>query len=135
MEGTSFAWYRHREKDFLSYFFHEGNLVFCSDLEGLMAQFHIQYDSSEWRLFIDSSKRSLKAVLLHNGGRYASIPVAHSVYLKETYENLELVLKKVGYQNQNWLVRGDLKVLRMLLGQQAGYTKYPCFLCLCDSRD
>ena len=23
----------------------------------------------------------------------------------------------------------------MLLGQQAGYTKYPCFICLCDSRD
>ena len=29
---------------------------------------------------------------------------------------------------------GDLKVLSMLLGQQGGYTKYPCFLCLWDSR-
>lgn len=100
-----------------------------------MAQFHIQYGSSECRLFIDSSKRSLKAVLLHNGGRYAFIPVAHSVYLKETYENLELVLKKVGYQNQNWFICGNLKVLCMLLVQQAGYTKYLCFLCLWDSID
>ncbi|XP_067010050.2 serine-rich adhesin for platelets [Anabrus simplex] len=73
----------------------EDNLVFCSDLERLMAQFHIRYDSSEWKLFIDSSKRSLKAVLLHNGGCYVSIPVAHSMYLLKTYENLELVLKKV----------------------------------------
>ena len=29
---------------------------------------------------------------------------------------------------------GELKVLSMLLGQQEGYTKYPRFLCLWDSR-
>ena len=29
---------------------------------------------------------------------------------------------------------GDLKVVAILLGQQRGYTKYPCFLCLWDSR-
>lgn len=100
-----------------------------------MAQFHVNHDPAEWRLFIDSSKRILKAVLLHNNSRYASIPVGHSVYLKETYENLKLVFNKLGYQNHKWLVCGDLKVLCMLLGQQGGYTKFPCFLCLWDSRD
>lgn len=30
---------------------------------------------------------------------------------------------------------GDLKIICMLLGQQSGYTKYPCFICLWDSRD
>ncbi|KRX13342.1 hypothetical protein T07_144 [Trichinella nelsoni] len=29
---------------------------------------------------------------------------------------------------------GDFKVLCMLLGQQSGYTKFPCFLCEWDSR-
>ena len=29
---------------------------------------------------------------------------------------------------------GYLKILCMLLGQQVGYTKYPCFLCLWDSK-
>ena len=27
-----------------------------------------------------------------------------------------------------------LQIITILLGMQAGYTKYPCFLCLWDSR-
>jgi len=68
-------------------------------------------------------------VLLNNGGFYASIPLGHSVHLKETYENLELILRKLKYEDHGWKVYRDLKVLCMLLGQQGGYTKYPCFLC------
>jgi hypothetical protein len=52
----------------------------------------VEYKTGEWRLFIDSSKRSLKVVLLHNGNLLASVPVVHSVHLKETYENLEQLL-------------------------------------------
>jgi hypothetical protein len=89
---------------------------------------------NEWRLFIDSSKRSLKAVLLHNGNYYTSLPIGHSVHLKESYENLELVLTKIGYTAHDWMIFGDMKVLCMLLGQQAGYTKYLCFMCEWDSR-
>jgi hypothetical protein len=84
---------------------------------------------NEWRLFIDSSKRSLKAVVLHNSNNYASLPIGHLLHLKESYENLELVLTKIGYKAHDWMICGDLKVLCMLLGQQAGYTKYPCFMC------
>jgi hypothetical protein len=84
---------------------------------------------NEWQLFIDLSKRSLKAVLLHNGNNYASLPISHSLHLKESYENLELVLTKIGYTAHDWMICGDLKELCMLLGQQAGCTKYPCFLC------
>jgi hypothetical protein len=29
-----------------------------------------QHNTPEWRLFIDSSKVNLKAVLLHNGNKY-----------------------------------------------------------------
>jgi hypothetical protein len=46
---------------------------------------------NKWRLLIDSSKRNLKVVLLHNGNNYASLSIGHSVHLKENYENLELV--------------------------------------------
>ena len=28
----------------------------------------------------------------------------------------------------------DLKMVNFLLGQQSGYTKYPCSLCMCDSK-
>ncbi|GFV21245.1 uncharacterized protein TNCV_183961 [Trichonephila clavipes] len=93
------------------------------------------YEPEEWRLFIDSSKRSLKAVLLHNGNRYASVPVGHSVHLKECYENLEFILNKLSYSDHKWTICGNLKVISMLLGQQSGYTKFPCFLCEWDSRD
>ena len=40
-------------------------------------------------------KTSLKAVLLNNGNTYASLPVAHSVHMKESYENLYVVLNKI----------------------------------------
>ncbi|GBM53191.1 hypothetical protein AVEN_14221-1 [Araneus ventricosus] len=45
-----------------------------------------------------------------------------------------MILEKFNYQENRWMVCGDFKMLTMLLGQQAGYTKYPCFLCLWDSR-
>jgi hypothetical protein len=87
----------------------------------------VVYDASEWRLFIDSSKRSLKGVLLHSGNKYASVPVAHSIHLKETYESLEILLNKKKYKDHGWVICGDSKVLCMLLGQQPGCTKFPCF--------
>ena len=92
------------------------------------------YDTKEWRLFIDNSKAILKCVLLHNGNRYAYEPIGYSVHLKETYENIKILITKIKYFDHNWLIYGDIKILCVLLGQQGGYTKYPCFLCLWDSR-
>jgi len=135
-KGTTFSWYRNREMEFKQFFSKEGPLVFCNNISGLIQYFGKYYDVNEWRLFIDSSKRSLKGVLLHNGNQLASIPIAHSVHLKETYENLHiLMLEKVQYPLHKWIVCGDLKVLGMLLGQQGGYTKFPCFFCEWDSRN
>lgn len=132
--GTSIYVYRKREQQFSNFFVQEGDLVYCSDIPGLMNEFGVEYKKEDWRLFIDSSKTSLKAVLLHNGNTYASIPVGHSVHMKESYENLEIVLNKIGYSAHGWMICGDLKVTCMLLGQQGGFTKFPCFLCEWDSR-
>jgi hypothetical protein len=41
-----------------------------------------EYDLSVWRLFIDTSKRSLKGVFLHEGNVFGSAAIAHSVLLK-----------------------------------------------------
>ena len=38
---------------------------------------------------------SRKAVLLHNGNILPSIPIAHSVHLKETYKNKEILMKAI----------------------------------------
>lgn len=111
-------------------------MVFCSDVNGLVDELKPNtYKNEEWRLFIDSSKRSLKAVLLHNGNKYAPIPIAHSTKLKDTYENLQIVLEKINYSEHQWKVCGDLKISTLILGPQSGFTKNPCFLCLWDSRD
>ncbi|GFU68736.1 uncharacterized protein TNCV_4400141 [Trichonephila clavipes] len=80
--GVSFSLYRFREKEFVHFSTQEGDLVFCNNAPTILEMFKIMYEPKEWRLFIDSSKRSLKAVLLHNGNRYASVPVGHSVHLK-----------------------------------------------------
>jgi len=133
-QGTTFAWYRHREKEFVDFFAMKDSLVFCNNVEGLVNQMGQKYDPTEWRLFIDSSNRSLKGVLLHNGNEFASLPVAHSVQMKETYANMKTLLDELKYDQHQWLICGDLKVIALLLGLQGGYTKYPCFLCLWDSR-
>jgi hypothetical protein len=94
----------------------------------------VQYKTDEWKLFNDSSKVSLKNVLQRNGNHLASFPVAHAVHLKEKYENLLQLLEKINYKQHQGMVCGDMKVLCMLLGQQQGCTKFPCYICEWDSR-
>jgi len=90
---------------------------------------------SEWRLFNDSLKISLKAVLLHNGNKFQSVAQVHAAGIKESYENMKLLLGKIQDEKCNWKICGDLKVTALFLGLQLGYTKFCCFLCEWDSRD
>ena len=62
------------------------------------------------------------------------LPVAHSVHMKEIYENLNIILQKINYTAHDWMQCGDLNVISMLLGQQKGFTKFQCFICEWDSR-
>ena len=64
--GTKISLYRSRERTFRKYFSKMKNLVYCHNIEELVKEYDIEYTPSDWRLFIDSSKRSLKAILLHN---------------------------------------------------------------------
>ena len=65
----------------------------------------------------------------------SSLPLAHSVLFKETYENVKTALNVLKYDQYNWKVIGDFKMKAFLMGMQGGFTKYPCYLCLWDSRD
>ena len=137
-KGTRISHYRNRDEKFRKYFTftEEHSLVYCNNVEGLMNELEIGiYEDNEWRLFIDSSVTSLKAVLLHNKNVFASIPIAHSTVLKEEYNTMKFILETIKYSEHNWLICGDFKMLTILLGQQSGNTKFPCFLCLWDSRD
>lgn len=127
--------YRTREREVLHFFSESDGLVYCNNIEKLLEEMGLkEYKPTEWRLFIDSCKRSLKCVLLHNGNKFAAIPIAHSTKLKEEYENIKLVLEKINYSDHQWRICVDLKMVNFLLGQQSGYTKHPCFICMWDSR-
>ena len=47
---------------------------------------------------------------------------------------MKVLLPNVKYEEYQWLVCGDFKVIGILLGQQTGYTKMPCFMCEWNSR-
>ena len=118
------------------FFYEEKDLVYCTDIAQLRHKLEVpQYQPEDCTLFIDSPKRSLKCVLLHNGNRFASVLVAHSTTLKETYEAVKYVLEKIWYDQHGWYICVDLKMVNFLLGQQSGFTKNPCFMCMWDSRD
>jgi len=125
---------RTRHETFSTFFTKEDGLCFCNDIKGMFEEIGIPCVPSEWRLFIDSSTKSLKAVLLHNGNEFPSLPIAHSVHLKENYESVKILLKSVKYHEYKWQLIGDFKMVGFLMGLQGGYTKYPCYLCLWDSR-
>jgi len=94
----------------------------------------INHNPLDWRLFTDSSKLSLKAVLLHSGNTLPSIPVGHSVHNKESCDNMKLLTKASNYDKFKWQICGDLKVIALLLGLPQGFTKYCCFIYEWDSR-
>ena len=131
---VSISFFRERHIDLASFFSKQDDVCYCIDIYGLMQSLDQQYEPSEWRLFIDSNKTSLKAVLLHNGNRKPSVPIAYCTKTKETYEKMKQLLACIRYDTHQWHVCGDLKVIGLLLGLQMGYTKYMCFLCLWNSR-
>lgn len=126
---------RKRHQRFSSFFTLTDGFCFCHNVIGLFETIGIVHNPAEWRLFIDSSSRSLKAVLLHNGNKYPSLPLAHSVHLKEDYTSVKTLLDALKYNEYGWEVIGDFKMVAFLMGMQGGFTKYPCYLCLWDSRD
>jgi hypothetical protein len=93
----------------------------------------IQYENDEWYISIDGSTMSLKAVLIHKVHKLPSIPLAYSTVLKETYDNIKMVLNKIEYNTHRWSICCDFKVVAIISGLQAGRVKYPCFICLFDA--
>jgi hypothetical protein len=101
--------YCKRHEDLVHFFKMEIDLVACTDIDGLMQTLNINHNPLDWRLFIDSSKLSLKAVLLHNGNTLPSIPVGHSMHNKESYENMKILLEAINYVKFKWQICGEQK--------------------------
>jgi hypothetical protein len=54
--------------------------------------------------------------------------------MKETYASIQGLLATICYEDHQWNICADMKVVALLTGLQGGYTKFYCFLCEWDSR-
>ena len=64
-EDARITSFRNRNKDLASFFDMENKFCNCTNIPGLFTSLGLPHNPSDWRLFRDSSKRSLKGVL-HN---------------------------------------------------------------------
>lgn len=128
--------YRKRQEELLDFFEvnEENTFAHCKNIHGLMQYMNIEYKAEQWRLFIDSSKKSLKAVLLFIDNTKNPVPIALSTNTKESYVSMKLILDSVNYIEHQWKICADLKVIALLTGLQTGYTKNMCFICRWDTR-
>ena len=120
------------QEEFQDLYSEENDLVYCNNICAVMDVLDHEHKTTEWRLFSDSSKISLKAVLLHNGNKFHSVPLAYATNMKETYEHLKILLEKIQYDKYCWTICCDLKVIALLMRLQFGNTK---FFYEWDSRD
>ncbi len=64
-----------------------------------------------------------------------SIPLAHSVKVKDEYNSVKILPHALKYEDYGWEVIGDFKTMAFLIGLQGSFTKFPCYLYIWDSRD
>jgi hypothetical protein len=81
-----------------------------------MEELQLQHASEQWRHFIDLSKVSVKAVLLHEENKHLAVPLVHAAHVTENCSNIHGMLNKMCYEYQQWNLRADLKVVAKLTG-------------------
>lgn len=87
---------------------------FCNNVYFIIETIGHEYETDEWHLLIDSSKVSLKVVLLQNGNYFPSVPLDHAGNMKESYDNIKLILeKKVGITTSSGIFCGGLKLVAL----------------------
>ena len=95
------CFYRGRHEEFKDFFSQENN-VFCNYVCSVMEVLGHECNPDQWRLFTDSSKASLKVVLLHNRNKFPSVRLAHVASMKESYESMKLLLGKIKCDEFKW---------------------------------
>lgn len=65
---------------------------------------------------------------------FASIPIGNSLTVKKNYDFMKIMPVNMLYEEQNWTICGELKVIGLLVGLKRGYIKYDAFSFFGDSR-
>ena len=113
-KDTKVCFFRNRQEEFQYFYSEENDLVYCGNICAVMDVLDHEQKTTEWRLFIDSSK-TMKTVLLHNGNKFPSVPIAYASNMKETYENSKILLEKIQYDKYCWTICCNLKVIALLM--------------------
>lgn len=109
-------------------------VTYLKDLAGMFSLFELPHITDDWRLFLDGSSNSLKAVLIHNDNLRPSVPLAYVEKMPETYESMEKILKLIEYNKYEWWIIVDFKLVNILSGHMAASCKYPCIYCEFEPR-
>ena len=114
--------YRNRHLEFFVYFNVIEDPYYCKDKKGLISTVGKDPNPNQWLLFIDSSTKSLEAVILRNGN-YIFI---NSSCLFVANESRPVILSLSG------MFVVTPKCLDFFLGLQNGYSKYSRFFVLVE---
>ena len=94
--GTEITFHCDRNDLLFRFFTMEDVFVYCNNIQGLLLIMGLpEYNPDEW---------SLKCVLLHNGNKFACVPIRNPVIVKEHYLNVKMVLQKTRYSEHNWAI-------------------------------
>lgn len=74
-------------------------MAFCINIPGLLEKLNYPINPDEYILFIDSSKTSLKSILMHKSAKHKPVPIAYGTDLKETYDVMKKMLTLVKYND------------------------------------
>lgn len=139
-DGVKVTYFRDRDKE-IHYLFGQDQLAsFMKNVSGFFSYVNLSMSDQigQWRIFIDSSMSSLKAVLLHNGSIYPEIPIFFSRSLAEGYDTLKYLLEQIDYKQLGgkfkFKICADFKVINILRGLQSGNVGHPCIYCTWNSR-
>ena len=98
-QGVKESYFGTRESTFLQYFRSDIGFVFYRNIPGLLKELGLSIQNpNEWQMFIDSSKRSLTGVFLHNNNLFDAFPIGHSVCLREEYGDAKRVHELFQYR-------------------------------------
>ena len=106
------------------------SVCYCPDVYGLFQEIGIAYSASDWRIFSNNSKQSLKSLSTQRKCIFINSCSTCCVGMKEDRESVKTFLDLTQYRNPDWYECGDLKMIALLLGLQGGYNKYSYFLLL-----
>ena len=111
---TTFAWYRSRASSYVDFYKTRDQICFYVDIKGLLLKLSYSDNPNNWYLFMDSSQRSFKAILIEKN-TLKIMPVAYSRQnKKETRDLIQQVLNKIKYDSYKWYISGDFKMIGVL---------------------